>query len=79
MLPSLCVRMRQVYNVPLAGEEENVVVRPERHQHAARLADCRHLDVAERDLAVAHLAETYRCEAVLVAELIYTRTLDALR
>ena len=54
-------------------------------QHAARLVDRRPLDVAEyaglleRDLVVAHLAETHRREAVLVAQPCYTRALHALR
>ena len=70
------MRLPRAINAPFAGEEEGIVVRPERHQDTARLVDRRLLDIAERaghglperDLAVAHPAGTRRHEAVLVTQ-----------
>ncbi len=59
--------------LPLAGEEEDVVVGPEGHENTRGLVDSDRLDVRERaglperHLVVAHLAEARRGEAVLVA------------
>lgn len=67
--------------VTLACKEEEVVVAPKRHEHAGALVDQRHLDIAEAasfpdaDLAVAHLAESGRRDAVVLAHPRYACTL----
>lgn len=59
--------------VSLTREEQNIVVAPERHQHARRLIDDRRLEVRQRvrvpetQLAIRHLGKSGRGDPVVVA------------